>query len=521
MSAPARHQALERYLTLATWGLWGNHKRTVRMELESHIRHKAWKYQVEGFNEPIAIDKALKDLGQPHVISAGMNGVYTMPYLIRQTALVTLLTSLGVVSFSSSAQIASSTRVPVLECLNSNAKHFKVDNFSIPCESGSVWVLKSDLQKALEPQGVKFGQTTQDWTFGKGRDLSTIELPSGTVIALRDLGDWSFGPKTVLPAYSKEFVSLTQLVSSLSDSNSEIRLEGWRQPRISIGSVNLQLGSLSSGFPTSAFYRDFINPRIYWKVSSKTTGSEVGGTSAFSFGYLSTQQSITVSDKPERVYVLLRIAALKRNTRSLNIAQFHIAPVRADGSLKFSPLPHSKINLVSSYNDLQPSKAGAPARAILLRLNTDISDSGKIFEIIDPKTVSLRATHLIAKDMTPDDFCSDHGGVNAKLAGQWQGQFSVVWSKARPVKGWLSATMNKSGFVEGRIQTQHQSQPGKQLGAICADGFAYISYRYGFESIVVSKGKFKLEQDGSLKGRTQEVWNGKVISDYEFILRRK
>ena len=104
---PTRHEALERYLTLATWGLWGSNKHTLRLELESHVRHKAWKYQVQGLNEHEAIQKAIEDLGQAQIICAGMNGVYTMPNMIRQTFMVGLLMSLGVAGFHSSAQIAS------------------------------------------------------------------------------------------------------------------------------------------------------------------------------------------------------------------------------------------------------------------------------------------------------------------------------------------------------------------------------------------------------------------------------
>ena len=87
---------IERYLRLATWGLWGEHKRTVRLELASHIQHKANQYEALGYIRSAAVSRALSDLGPPHVVSAGMNGVYTMPNILRNTLLCAVLATLGV-----------------------------------------------------------------------------------------------------------------------------------------------------------------------------------------------------------------------------------------------------------------------------------------------------------------------------------------------------------------------------------------------------------------------------------------
>ncbi len=120
---------LERFLRLATWSLWGAQKRTVRMELESHIAHKTWKYQTQGFSQTEALQKALVDLGQPHVISAGMTGVYTMPTLFRNTVLVGLLLSLGITTFQSSAQVEGTSRTPIKPCLESTSATVKFEKY--------------------------------------------------------------------------------------------------------------------------------------------------------------------------------------------------------------------------------------------------------------------------------------------------------------------------------------------------------------------------------------------------------
>ena len=110
---------VERYLRLATWGLWGEHKRTVRMELASHIHHKANQYEALGYTPSAAITRALSDLGPPHVVSAGMNGVYTMPNILRNTLLCAVLATLGIGNLTSSvAQVVATSRVPIEDCAN-------------------------------------------------------------------------------------------------------------------------------------------------------------------------------------------------------------------------------------------------------------------------------------------------------------------------------------------------------------------------------------------------------------------
>ncbi len=47
----------ERYLKLATWSLSGQQKKIVRMELEAHIEHKVWKYQMRGYDQTQALEK--------------------------------------------------------------------------------------------------------------------------------------------------------------------------------------------------------------------------------------------------------------------------------------------------------------------------------------------------------------------------------------------------------------------------------------------------------------------------------
>ena len=80
-----------------------------------------------------------------------------MPNLLRKLFLSSLLVSLGVTSFNSSAQVSTSNRVPIQECLNTTKATIKIGKNLFSCQdSVSLWVRWADLQKELEPQGVKF-----------------------------------------------------------------------------------------------------------------------------------------------------------------------------------------------------------------------------------------------------------------------------------------------------------------------------------------------------------------------------
>ena len=153
----------ERYLKLATWSLWGQQKKIVRMELEAHIEHKVWKYQMRGYDQTQALEKTLADLGQPHVISAGMTGVYTMPNLIRKAGLMILLSSLGITALNAGAQVSSTSTLPIIQCLSSSAKEVTVFGLKLQCETGLLWIHKPSLKTTLEPLGVQV-TTNKDWS---------------------------------------------------------------------------------------------------------------------------------------------------------------------------------------------------------------------------------------------------------------------------------------------------------------------------------------------------------------------
>jgi hypothetical protein len=178
-----KHAALERYLNLATRGLWGQKKLEVRRELDGNIREMALEYSIAGLNEHDSIQRALEEFGAPQKVSVGMSKVYTGPAILRNTFLTAIIASLCISGFSASrAAIESSDRFPVVPCADKNVKSFKAGTTEWVCEGGDYWLNIEAIKAELEPKGVKF--ETQPGIGGEGL-LHVLTFPGGRPITLQ------------------------------------------------------------------------------------------------------------------------------------------------------------------------------------------------------------------------------------------------------------------------------------------------------------------------------------------------
>jgi hypothetical protein len=240
-----KHPDLERYLRLATWGLWGPHKQTVRRELESHIRHKAWKYQITGLQPSEAIARALSDLGPPHVVSAGMNGVYTMPNLVRNTLLCAVLATLGVGNLTSGmAQVVGTTRVPIEDCAKNQETFVVGKNATSLCDFDLfLWLKVSSLQATLEAKGV---------------EVSRVNLPNRFKLILRFPGvaapieidqesDFSFIPvnssEIVAKQLDSDYIDVWNLIRALTQSGTPVTITGLNPISVTVGKTSFTVGT--------------------------------------------------------------------------------------------------------------------------------------------------------------------------------------------------------------------------------------------------------------------------------------
>ena len=523
----AEHAPLERYLTLASWGLWGQNKQTVRLELESHVRHKAWKYQVQGSNESDAIDRALEDLGKPQAISMGMNGVYMMPNLLRKLFLSSLLVSLGVTSFNSSAQVSTSNRVPIQECLNTSKASIKIGKTLFSCQdSTSLWVRWADLQKELEPQGVKFEASVN------ASQYRQITFPEGkTIYQSQGVTGYGFDGDSKSYSTSDQFTDLIGFISSLPQSQLPIHLEGWDNPRLEIGNTQLQLADLKG----PRFYQSLLGNSISKAFKPKHYGPSYWAERLFRPDGQEWLHSFTVVDQPGRVYALLiaeeadprylRAGVYEGNVRSI------AGVVTEAGKLEFPVLYYpsgsspqnstQKLSLASSYDTIKPFKAGRFS-AVLVRVKTDLRDLSNLFEIIDPASVLVhKPERMISTNASPSSFCAAHGDIDLGLKGKWTGELKITTPQGQQTTGEIWNTMDANGVTRGTVTNDALRQTGNIIGTICKDGSTLSSYAYVYDRTLTSKGKVLKQSDGSLRGSSQEFENGKLIGTTEFVLRRQ
>jgi hypothetical protein len=400
---------LERYLRLATWGLWGAQRKIVRAELESHIRHKSWKYQVSGFTELQDIQKALGDLGAPHVVSAGMNRVYTMPYLIRNTLLCATLAALSVSNLSSSvAQVSGTTRIPIQECA-SGQKEFIVATQPIPCEQDRLWLSLSSLRAVLEPKGVKFSQAPG---FPSGTTMTFMRFPETNVdVTLqpdRELvyRSSSGGGQTFIT--QPDYFSITDLVNALTYAPLPVTISGWDNPELSVGQTKFTLGApgqtirgddyfnwffnralLETTFPTTIPHR---NPDDLEEMLFVTTLPNLYlgfGTGSLPYNYRVTIKS---ARKDDVFLVLDRQGPLKFLMPDISVSsvrRVYIVPTNANGSFQF--ISSSKRLNLSSPEDLPRGVIDGDGNIAVLRFTGRLDASAPRFARVEPADVTIQA----------------------------------------------------------------------------------------------------------------------------------
>jgi hypothetical protein len=504
---------LERFLRLATWSLWGAQKRTVRMELESHIAHKTWKYQTRGFSESEALQKALVDLGQPHVISAGMTGVYTMPTLFRNTVLVGLLLSLGITTFQSSAQVEGTNRVPIQPCLESTSANVRVTTHDINCEDPFEFFFSLEQLKAdLEPKGVKFESNKGPYTKGYDLDIPILTFPQGKPVYITQGGGYGF--KDIKLNFSKDYVrASTFLTYNLPKSGLPVILSGWDKPVVSVGETQFDI-SFSSTEPKSQFlYGSVVFTAITELFRKQRYAFSISYSDDYFLKYFGLRlavyrNNIQINADSDSAYVLVAIEKTNDPTPTIISRVLRIENNRfhATGQLK-------NLEFVDSWDKLKPiahadvTNLQRSGTVILARVNTKLNDPDQILEIINPNEirVSGSAERLIAKDTTQSSFCKDKGGANTTLSGRWIGELQSFDVQGQKVTGKLNNKIQPNGVYEGLFESRQTKSSGMTLGAFCNNNEFTGSLEYESPRFAVNT------STGSIKQITPTLIEGSSI----------
>jgi hypothetical protein len=90
---------LEQYLNNATRGIWGKRKLEIREELHNDILDRSKKFELGGFSQDQAIEKAILELGDARALNSGMKGIYIMPTMLK-TSIAAIMVTLTITALT-------------------------------------------------------------------------------------------------------------------------------------------------------------------------------------------------------------------------------------------------------------------------------------------------------------------------------------------------------------------------------------------------------------------------------------
>jgi hypothetical protein len=255
-----RHAALERYLSLATRGLWGHKKLEVRRELDGNIREMALEFQIAGINEHDSIQRALEEFGAPQKVSVGMSKVYLIPTMIRNVVLALTISSLTVSVFNvSNAQVTGTTRQPFPKCLNSDVKTVQIGNTTLECDSYQFWISTISLRQVLEPLGVKFeiNQFPRE-----AHQKISFRFPGATssLIFNQDISSAFVSPSGEPASVDLDpnYIDTSDFFNQLRTTGLSVTVDGWDNPTITVGQTRFSLGTTKLQVTGDRIYPEFL-----------------------------------------------------------------------------------------------------------------------------------------------------------------------------------------------------------------------------------------------------------------------
>lgn len=368
---------LERYLKLATWGLPRRQRDDVRSELEEHVLERAAGLQAFGVPEDEAVKRALAELGPPERVCTGMNGVYLMPKIMKLTALSTIVVTLSLAGMTSGgAQVTTTDRRPQTPTCAQSSKPLTSDERitvvrtegTLTCyvfkDSGSyqgVYLSLDSLEQVLRSQGVqvrKQGATTS-FKFPNARREAT--------------------PRVSFSQNGDRFISLAQTALNFGNLGLPVRLSGWTNPTVSIGSVDFKIGTAQQPVEAVDVYREILidvllqlTPTTSFSLARQGPGNPGG-----------TAHTLQVNLPEGSVVGIL--------TRRASGPAADFARVGKNGTVTLYP-GAERLSFVTDPKQLTPYLSNGSARAVLVRLLGNLNaEAGKQYEIIAPSLIQSDA----------------------------------------------------------------------------------------------------------------------------------
>lgn len=281
----------EKFLRVATRGLWGKARRNAVLELRGAVEDKIYRYTLLGMTIPEAERAALRDLGSPAAISRELSAVHSMPQGAKVALFIVLASALGL---QAAAQIPAVRAMPTpraeqtyletlcdyspaaiakappqmaqykrqeVERLGSAAKA-KADCLAMQ-PNPNRYLRLSDLVAALREGGM--GVLSAD------NGLVTVKLPNGESRS----ADFSQDSRMIGGEfYALKHVTLEKVLSLV---DGPARLSGTVNPVLTIGSVKVQLGTKETPLATGDLLAPLLQRQLLAELE-KAVPSQVTNT---------------------------------------------------------------------------------------------------------------------------------------------------------------------------------------------------------------------------------------------------
>ena len=407
------HAALERYLNLATRGLWGQKKLEVRRELEGNIREMALEFRIAGLNETESIQRALEEFGAPQKVSLGMSNVYLIPSMIRKLALIGALSSLGVVAFNSSSAQPANTRMPILACKDATVKTFKAGSIDWDCENPNwVWLHIPSLRATLEPLGVSFTSPKGSPDVGASYDVMfpgevAFSLYPEEYIGFRNENDKASSERVDI---DQNYLPVETFFDQITSLSTTIKLEDWKTARLTVGKTSFALSPDSPKIapfifaralnaPLERFFPALVASTKPTRVSDEMMSVESSDDQDFKpevKKWLDKKFALRIKDsKLGDVYAVLsrvkaEAGAVTPATEAQSLRRASVHALAKDGTLEYRSF-ESDIKFISSVKDISANEKGKSGVAVLVRFTGNLNARAPSFEIVSPERITISA----------------------------------------------------------------------------------------------------------------------------------
>jgi hypothetical protein len=372
--------ALERYLTQATRGVYGKKRAEVHAELRGNLEAMATELQLAGLERTAALKHALQEFGDPRRLAQQFTEVHTMPAVHKLGIFGGALAALVIAAASSAAPLEISSTAPLPDCATVNSD--AVTNAAFNCAFGETWLQIGALRQELTRNGGGLEVSAGRLSLRFAGDASAVNLdldnPAPFVVNPGGFPEITYHQFNSFTRGDASFVSLHLVVRGIAaQSKLPVRLEGWRNPVLRVGDTRLALGTTQAPFEARALYDIGFSRALR---AALPVGEEVADYSSAPGKTASFVFELHRISLPDGVYALLSADAKGKWL-------YTIAP-SVNGVLE-AFVPSKRIEFAREFSAVGASNAPLEGRVVVMRLSGALNR--ETFTVVQPAAASSLA----------------------------------------------------------------------------------------------------------------------------------